>query len=378
MAKGFLCDRFICTECMSCQSICPKDAISVVALQDQAGIQLVVDECLCNGCGLCKSSCPLQTACSANASVATLAAWSTDPNDQEKSSSGGVATALSRKIVRSGGVVYGSAVIEKRNGMCRVTDLDSLELLRGSKYVQSDTGNTYVNCKKDLMSGKKVLFISTPCKVAGLRAYLKKDFENLVTVDLICHGVAPQEYLVKHIDESIKQGTWTSYSFRGKNNFMLTVYRDDEEVYKRRSSRDEYFCAYLESMIFIDACYSCRFAKQERVGDLTLGDFWGLDKGSLKLKCPRRASLVLVNTPKGESVIESMADELAVEERDYLEANNESQGNLLKPSSRHKESGKFISYYRSLGFNGAFRRTSLGRILLLKEAYDRLKGLTKR
>ena len=154
-----------------------------------------------------------------------------------------------------------------------------MEKLRGSKYVKSDIRDCYIRVRDDLRNGRKVLFTGTPCQVAGLKAFIGKDCQDLTTVDLVCHGTPPFRYLKEYLDKKCSQGGsrkgWDKAVFRSGKFFLMKVYREGEIIYQKGAADDLYYSAFLDGMIFRSNCYHCQYACPERVGDLTIGDFWG-------------------------------------------------------------------------------------------------------
>lgn len=185
-----ICCTSDCTGCMACVNVCAHHAISVV--QDKEGFDRPqIDESLCVDCGLCAKTCPINHHPLATEPIEIYSGWSSNEAVRINSSSGGAFTEIARPVLEDGGVVFGCTLNDKLQAEhIYVETLEDLENnLRGSKYVQSRIGNTYEQAKDFLRQGRKVLFSGTPCQIAGLRNYLRKDYENLLTVDLICHGV---------------------------------------------------------------------------------------------------------------------------------------------------------------------------------------------
>lgn len=188
-------DKKDCCGCGACMNVCPKNAIRMA--EDEVGfVYPEIDQNLCVGCGVCKKACGYQMQPLMQKSEAVYAAASNNDNLLRKSASGGAFAVLAENVLKKGGVVYGAA-LPLENGKLepkhlRIDTVERLTELQGSKYVQSAIGDTYAQAKKDLLDGKSVLFSGTPCQIAGLKQYLKKDYENLLTVDIICHGVPMQ------------------------------------------------------------------------------------------------------------------------------------------------------------------------------------------
>lgn len=354
-----ICPEKNCTGCFACKSICPKQAVNIKI--DNTGKAVpFIDESKCVLCGLCKDVCPeinkvqKHTAEYAIASVQRI-------RPDRLSSSGGVATALSEKILEKGGVVFGCASINGKIEHVVIEDVKDLDLIKGSKYVHSDSGESYKKAKDYLDGNKTVLYIGTPCGIAGLKNFLRKDYENLYTVDLVCHGTPPSIYLEEYIKTKIKNKNWDRVTFRGEKDFYFTVYDKNKILYSKKNKEDLYFGAFLEGITYRESCYNCEYASVARCADITLGDFWGLDRSKLGTKMEGRISLVLPNNSKGEKLIEECRDKLLMEKRPLEEAVNEKQGNLLHPSKRHEERDLFLKLYEKYGFTKAISKTKFGK-----------------
>ena len=187
-----------------------------------------------------------------------------------------------------------------------------------------------------------------------------KEYENLITVDLICHGTPPMKYLNEHIEKAVKGKKFDSFAFRGKYDYCLAVYSGNKKLYKEYKDNDEYFTAFLKSMILRNNCYKCKYARPERVSDITIGDFWGINRDTLKNKYEGRISLVMPNTEKGDVFFKSCKDMLVYEVRKLDEALNPAQGNLLHPSVSHIKREVFIQNYPKYGFEKAIYMTGIG------------------
>lgn len=368
-----ICDFERCCGCGACMNICPNNAITM--RENQYGELLpFISEDRCTSCGLCQGVCPINNELILNEAEESYAVQSRLEGDKERSSSGGVAAVLSRYIIRNGGVVYGAALINKKCKHIRIEQESEFESLRGSKYVQSQTGFIFTDVKQQLKADKRVLFIGTPCQVAGLKAFLKEDYNNLVTIDLVCHGTPPQKFLREHLNE--KCVDWEGYAFRGIYDHKMTIFKDNKPVYIKNGDEDEYYSAFLKSIIHRNSCYSCNWARPQRVADITIGDFWGLDKHSLKNKLSGRISLVLPNTPKGKEFFWEARDLFIFEKRKLEEALNERQGNLHHPSKKHPEREKFLKYYSLLGFDRAIKKLDFWKENVIRQRKMKLSEIS--
>ncbi len=359
-----LCSTTKCTGCMACSNICPKDAISIghdILLKTIP----VIDNTKCVNCGMCKSVCPSMNESITNEPMDCLASWTLDEEDQKTCSSGGVATSLSKFIYQNGGKVFGCDFDQDFNLTIReAKSIEDIERFKGSKYVQSSTGESYKKVKEYLENDKEVLYIATPCQIDGLLHYLRKDYTKLYTVDIICHGVPPIEYFkqylaflkkifgIKHIDNIF---------FRGEDSFHLSVVSNNKRVYYEKSYFDLYFELFLKSVIYRDNCYSCRYAQIGRVSDLTIGDYWGLDKSTLHRAYSGRVSEILVNTNKGKDLIDR-AKGVLYTEKASIQVAIDNNAQLSHPSIITNDHELFAAAFKG-NFVKASYKTSIGKRL---------------
>lgn len=324
----------------------------------------------CNGCGLCGRMCPQLEAVELRHPDGCYAAWAADVFDREGSSSGGIGHLLALGELERGGAVVGCAM--GRDGRPRhiiVDSVDSLSCLRGSKYVQSETADALAEAKRLLVDGREVLFVGTPCQVAAMRRLAGGKNGRLYAVDLICHGTPPARYLVEHLRRATGLGEFESVTFRDGDNYSLRVGASGSTVYMGELGEDLYLSSFMCGDTYRESCYSCRYARSERVGDLTIGDFWGLDRSTLTNRPPQAVSVVLRNTEKGAELIERLGGSAVLEVRDPQEA---IAGNdqLRAPSEGTKRRSAFRENIAFTEFDTAVKKSGLGRDFLIR----RVKG----
>ncbi|HJF80257.1 Coenzyme F420 hydrogenase/dehydrogenase, beta subunit C-terminal domain [Phocaeicola plebeius] len=349
-------DKAACCGCNACAEICPKHCIQMV--EDAQGfIYPQVDSSVCVECGMCEKVCPLEVAnLSLRKPLKAYAAWNKNRQEHLLSSSGGAAYIFSSYIIEKGGVVYGctSDGIDVRH--IRVENHSELFKLQGSKYVQSDVRGLFKKVKNDLKIGKTVLFIGTPCQVAGLKNYIGHHNEHLYLVDLICHGVPSKQMLHEHIKHVAKGEKIQHISFRKGTDyrFSITANKFSYEVSLWETPyKDLYLRGFIEGMINRPCCYQCPFACSTRVSDITIGDFWGLKNAELLPKESKDGiSLLLPMTDKGLNLIHAVGDNMYICERSVDEAVN---GNtqLRHPSLQGRRSRLFNILYPILSFDTA-------------------------
>lgn len=293
-----------CTGCGACVQRCPKRCISWT--EREFGFRYPqIDKDACVNCGQCEKVCPIDKALEVSAEQKAYAAVHKDDEVLAKSTSGGAFTAIADAVFAQGGIVYGAAMLD---GMqvkhIRTSGKDDFEGLRSSKYLQSDTGTTYQMVEQDLKQGKTVLYSGTPCQIDGLKNFLGKDYENLYTVDIVCHGVGSQAYFDKYMDYArerygkIKALRFRSKEYAGWSCGGVVVVVDSSDCLKKIPYRDfdnYYYSYFLSGDIYRKSCYSCKYANTNRVGDFTLGDYWGVEALNLPLQTENGCSLLLVN-----------------------------------------------------------------------------------
>lgn len=302
-------DKKECCGCTACLSACPKQCISME--RDEEGfLYPVIEKEQCINCGLCERACPVENPVYENEPRAVYAAYVKDERQRMQSTSGGAFYALAEWIIRQGGIVYGAAFDDdfklKHIG---VESLSELQKLRGSKYLQSDLGNVFSEIKELLKKGRWVYFVGVGCQVAGLHSFLRKEYETLVTSDLVCHGVPSQLMFDWHLDylRRKEKGEITSYSFRDCKGWggcetykYVSQTRGKQGERKLHSySLSPYLYSFMWAFNYRYSCYDCKFARIPRQGDITLADYWGVKKFFPKMDASKGVSLLLVNTEKG-------------------------------------------------------------------------------
>ena len=369
-----ICPKNKCTGCEACANVCVHKAIKMQP--DSSGYKYpLVDINKCTDCGICQKICPSLSLNERYYPLESLAVTTKDELDTLSSASGGAASLLSRVIIRRGGVVYGCDGTDIRNvHHTRISTLEGIERLKGSKYVQSAINDIYRQIKVDLKNGLEVLFIGTPCQVAGLLGFLRyKTYENLYTVDLVCHGVPSQQMLNDNIDLYTKtKGEECRVHFREKLRESSRAKRNaiyritygwffQNQPYVSEPiflpyQKDPYMLGFISGLTFRPNCYECRYASVARVADLTLSDYWGLSKNAGFDK-GKGVSNILVNTGQGRLLWNLIKNESIYQERPLLES-VWGNGQLKAPSVRHPEHERFVLLYSNLGFKTAVEECS--------------------
>lgn len=309
-------DKSFCCGCSACYDVCSKSAITMI--EDKEGFEYpVIDKDKCIDCGLCTKVCPTKNKKNNQSLLEAYAAYNTDENIRLKSSSGGVFTLLAEDVLNNQGVVYGAAFDKNFEVQhIRVESVEGLERLRGSKYVQSKLDGIYNLCKKDLEMGKQVLFTGTPCQVFALKSFLRKDYDNLVCMDIICHGVPSRmvwrkylEYRVNFAKSKIEQ-----IAFRLKNEgwkqYAIKFTFANSTAYCQNFQDDIFMRGFLRDLYLRPSCYNCQFKTKERVSDITVADFWGIDKIYPEWDDDKGMTLLIVHSSTGKKVLEKIEPKL--------------------------------------------------------------------
>lgn len=361
-----ICNTSICTGCAACMNRCPKQCINMREDNKLGHLYPQIDNDKCIDCGACIKVCPANHALELRTPITAYAGWDKSEREYISSTSGGAASAFARYIIRQGGVVYGCAMLPdiKVNHM-RIDSLDDIAKLKGSKYVQSTIGMIYKNVREDLRKGEKVLFIGTPCQVAGVRSFIGKEIaENLYTIDLICHGTPPLAYLRKHILKKTKGAVPDEIFFRKGAYLLLLLLLGGKEIYRsslfEQRYQDTYYNTFFDGFSYRESCHTCRYAQPQRVSDVTIGDFWGL-RDDLPLEHPHGCSVLLPITEKGKELIEGIRQEFNLYERTVEEA---VVGNdqLRHPKEKDWRISLFMTLFPLLGISKAYRLCVMDRI----------------
>lgn len=343
-----------CSGCGACYSACTHHAITM--REDPYGfLYPQIDESKCNDCGKCEKACPLLHDPSLkNIPVSDCLAVMAPDEIRKVSSSGGIFTVLAAEILDRGGIVYGAAFDDKLKvrhiGIERPEDL---ERLRGSKYIQSDTGTIFRDVRSRLKSGRDVLFTGCPCQVAGLLSFLgDKDYPNLHTADLICHGVPAQKTFDKYVEENFRDRHITKFYFRDKCGQWINLYQtaltDDGNKQTIPWQDSTYFSLFMHNVALRQSCHACHFAKMPRPGDLTIGDFWGIDGYDAALNDGLGTSVMLINNQKGRELYDRITPKLKLSVAVPLEVAKRGNACLTRPSCKHPLREEFMNNYDKL------------------------------
>lgn len=359
-----------CCGCGACMNKCPKGAISMQ--EDESGfIYPVINKDLCVECGACVAACGYKKQNTYNSNQQKVYAFSSrDKNVLIKSASGGAFAEIAKTAFSMGNTaVYGAASCGRNDDWkvkhIRVDNAEDIVKLQGSKYVQSEVGSIYSAVKSDLLKGENVIFSGTPCQVDGLRAFLNKEYDNLLTVDIICHGVPSHRMYSDflHRCEEKLGSKIERFVFRDKSKGQGMISRMDivsengkELSIVKKGELYSYFYLFLKQHIYRENCYSCPYAKKERVSDITLGDFWGFTtfypnaEKDYGLTDKSGVSCILANTEKGNLMVEKLANSSIIMDADFEKAAAKN-GQLKRPSELSPIRNEIITKYTQNGYN---------------------------
>lgn len=345
-----------CYGCTSCMNSCPVNAISMK--EDEKGFQYPeVNKEKCINCGLCKRICPYSNFKQSKNKINVYGVKNKDEAIRSKSTSGGVFTLLANIILNKKGRVYG-CILDKNLKVVHIGSdkQEDIAKMRGSKYVQSDLNRVFSDIKKDLEKDKYILFTGTPCQCAGLRNYLRKDYEKLYICDIICHGVPSPKLFKEHLKILEKKGKVENYIFRSKingwHNHTEVVCYENNHDYKSNLSQS-FRQLFGSDLDLRDCCYECKFTNLNRVGDITIGDFWNLEKTAPEFDDNKGTNLVIINSQKGEKLFKEIKKDI-----NYIDASNlEYIQSALKENVKKRDKvDKFWKDYQEKGYEYVLKK----------------------
>lgn len=371
-----------CTGCSACAAVCPKKCITMQS-DSEGFLYPLIDEAQCVDCGACKAACPVLTKSEqVEATPEAFVAVGSDTEVRLSSSSGGVFTVLAEKILDEGGVVFGAAFDDEFKVVHKaVEEKSELSLLRGSKYVQSEIGDSFEEVKRYLKDGRKVLFSGTPCQVAGLKSYLKTDYDNLICLDFICHGVPSPDLWKRYVEYcELKNGSkLKTASFRDKTeswgSFSMRLEFENGSVQCNNLSRDLYLRAFLSDVALRPSCYECGFKTIGRMADITLADYWDVSKIHPEMFDNKGTSLLLIHSEVGQKLLDAVGDRMTLKPTD-LERALKSNSAAVKSAARPVARGSFLADVKTMRFDKAVNKYCDGYYKkLFKRVLRRLKSL---
>lgn len=350
-----LCEKKMCTGCGSCLSVCPLNCIRMKS--DKEGFKYPeIDMDVCVSCRMCERTCPVlnkDELCDENEAFAAI-----NHNDSVRSasSSGGVFHAMALAVLRQGGYVCGAIYDEDFQVKHVVSDKKQMiDKMLGAKYTQSNPWECFKKIKQKLEDNKKVLFVGTPCQVAGIRKYLQKEYDHLLLVDFICHGV-PSPMIWKHYVEERqkldsdgsellnvelrnKESGWSRYRYAVKFSYK------NHTPYFNEQSNDTYMRGFVNNLFLRPSCSTCCFKGINRYSDITLGDYWGIWKQYPEFDDNKGASVIIIHTDKGKNMWGRVSDEFTKFPVDIKKALEENPSAFYS-SKPHKNRDAFFKHYK--------------------------------
>ena len=318
-------DKSQCCACSACANSCPKQCISMQA-DEEGFLYPHIDKTYCVNCGQCEKVCPIINKPSTFPVLETHSAKHRNAEVKLKSSSGGMFTALAEVILKEGGVVFGATFNKKWNVVHSYAEnIEDLDKLRRSKYVQSDIGKTYQQAKQFLELGRKVLFTGTPCQIAGLRNYLGQEYQNLLTAEIFCHGVPSPKVWQKFLEQNTQKNKLSAIDFRHKSfawdaSFLKISYTDGTSLPRSPKLLSPILLAnqgflwrrfyrlsfWISNLYERPSCYLCHFKGLRKMSDFSMGDLWGVKKTYPNQYDPKGTSVLLVHTPKAQQILNTL------------------------------------------------------------------------
>lgn len=385
-------DKSACCGCSACYAICPKQCITLSA--DKEGfLYPVVNAEVCINCGLCEKVCPVLHPKKKKTEPEVFAVINTDEKIRLQSSSGGIFTFIAEKVIDEGGVVFGARFNENWEVVHDYTETkEGLSYFRGSKYVQSNLGNIFNQAKSFLGAGRKVMFTGTPCQIAGLKNFLRKSYDNLLAVDVICHGVPSPTVWKGYLSQSVKniyknqplsKGTLKlkdviqNINFRSKENGWKNYHVAIEYKNGEREStsfyQNMYMNAFLSDFSLRPSCFACPAKLDNMQGDITLADCWGVDKLKPEIDDDKGCGLMLIHNP----IIWKQYDEVSsivkypLDLSDVVKYNPMIMASATMPVNRTL----FFDLLSKIGLKKTYQYTTSSRLLIriLRNLYRRLK-----
>lgn len=312
-----LASREACSGCTACKAICPKDAISMIP-DGEGFLRPRVDVAKCIGCHRCEQMCPVLHPGEPDTSPTCYAAYTKDERLRLQSSSGGIFTELAKPVIAAGGVVFGCIWVRPQLVAihAKAETMDELAAMRGSKYVQSDLRETFREAKAALLEGRQVLFSGTPCQIAGLNGFLGKHYDNLLTVEIICHGVPSPAVFNRYKQELTKSSgvSLAEVRFRVKAGggtweqpHMVVTSGQGAPLVDEPLYDNAYIQAYFSHLCLRPSCHTCVARSGCSGVDVTIGDFWKVRDVLPEWDGPQGVSIAIVHTDRGKEAVQRMA-----------------------------------------------------------------------
>ncbi len=342
-----------CCGCEACYNICPQNCITLT--EDEEGFFYPnVNRESCIDCSLCEKVCPMSKDVASHNILSSKAAINDLNEDRLESSSGGMFPIFARYVLSMNGIVCG-AVFDKTFKEVRhicIDKIDDLRRIQGSKYLQSRIGECYSEIKKYLDDARIVLFTGTSCQVSGLKSFLRKDYDNLLTIDCLCHGVPSPKIWRLFLSEISQDRDIVSINFRDKNiswhNYYFTVKFKDGTYFSEKSVDNNYMKGFLSDLYLRPSCHNCSFKVENSCSDVTIADFWGVEELFPSIDDDKGVSLVIVHTNKAQKLLSSFDIKNKDVSLNSVMGYNSGFKSIIKPHPNRKKFFKKLSKSDSL------------------------------
>ncbi len=353
-----LCEIDLCTGCTACASVCPYGCIAMKP-DSEGFLRPAVDEKRCMDCGLCSRACPVLSAPDKHGMPKAFAAKNRNETVRAVSTSGGVFTLLAQQVLEEGGAVIGAAFDADFKVEHQIIEQSALlPRLRGAKYAQSDVRGIFPRTKELLEQGRRVLFSGTPCQTAGLRSFLGRDYDGLILVDLVCHGVPSPAVWERYISwRSTRSGEGLrpiSVSLHSKETGWSTYSVDIRwpygKSYLASSREDPYIRAFAGDLCLRPACHRCSCKGLTRTADFTLGDYWGVWDQVPAMSDNKGTSIVLIHSEKGQALWDNITHALVVQPVDARRCMEQNPAALQSAGRKEEDRTLFLHRYDTEDF----------------------------
>ena len=361
-----VCNRDKCTGCGACSMVCPLNCIQMIT--DAEGFYYPeIDTNRCIECNKCRKTCPSLAITDSNDSYLTEAFAFINKNDQilARSTSGGFFSAIAEWVFRHNGIVYGCQYDNSFNAIfCKAETMEEIVAMRGSKYVESKAWPIFSEIKQSLENDRIVMFIGLPCQIGGLLSVLgDKAKKNLITVDILCHGVPSHKLFEAYLKQlTTEKGPILEYHFRNKKywgwgswgTYLFNAHGKSKEQ-KLLAENDYYYCLYFKENNYRESCYRCKYASLPRISDITVGDCWSIEEIDSTIDSKVGVSLILLNSNKGKHIFDDIkclhsTRQISVE--DAIKYNK----TITTPATRPEQRDEFYLRFNQLGFKNTAAR----------------------
>lgn len=360
-----------CTGCHACYSKCPKNCIEMVEDKEGFLYPSITNKEKCINCDLCIKVCSSRKTFNNKKVIETYASYNKNNDIRIKSSSGGLFTLIAEKVLEEDGIVFGVCYDKNFNAVYDyIEKKEEMSKFRGSKYVQSYIGDNFKKVKDFLEQGKTVLFVGTGCQISGLKSFLNKDYKNLITIDIVCHGVPSKKVWEKYKNYISRNRIIKDVDFRNKNkgweNYSLNIKFENGEEFSELGSENLYIQGFVNNFYLRPSCYSCQEKGEKKTSDITLGDLWGVDNIIKNFNDKKGVSLIFINSQKGQSVINKIKQNIEFKKVNYNEVVKYNPS-IIEPAKNNDKRELFFKYLQKNSFEDSLEMSFFdNKIMLFK------------